>query len=229
MKNNDLNESRGNFLREAEDLLGLNNLSGALELAEKRLREFPADADALGVCCEALIGMHRIGELRQLLDEVAGRISGLNLIYERAGDACRESGLHQEAAVCYERFLSLHPDTEKAGEIIGKMALLEQEDRDPANVNGADDGVPEKDFFTITMAQLYVEQGHLQDAEIILEEIIKKEPDNRQALNLLDDVRSLRIATPREEKRAFHHDNVIKILFSWLKNIERLKMNAAAK
>ena len=128
MKNNNFDESRSNFLRESEQLLRQNNLVEALDLAVERLSNFPADADALAVGCEALIGMGRINELRELLNQVAGFISGLNLIYERAGDACRENGFHQEAAACYEKFISLRPDAERAGEIIGKMAFLEQED-----------------------------------------------------------------------------------------------------
>ena len=79
------------------------------------------------------------------------------------------------------------------------------------------------------MAQLYIEQGHVQDAEIILEEIIKKEPDNGQALTMLDEIRASRISQPEDEKESFKRANLINILSSWLKNIERLKLNAAAK
>jgi tetratricopeptide (TPR) repeat protein len=234
MKNTNFDESRNNFLREAEELLRLSNLSEALNLAEERLRKFPADADALGVCCEALIGMGRIDDLRELLNEVAGIIAGLNLIYERAGDACRENGYHHEAAVCYEKFISLRPEAEKAGEIIGKMAFLEQEDSPgpPAQVDFTDNvNASKQNFFTVTMAQLYIEQGHLQDAEIILEEIINKEPHNTQALAMLDELRGSQLSQSESEGEAksFKSDNLIAILSSWLKNIERLKINAAEK
>jgi tetratricopeptide (TPR) repeat protein len=230
MKNNNYDVDRSNFLRESEHLLRQNNLVEALDLSIERLSHFPVDADALAVGCEALIGMGRINELRELLNQVAGFISGLNLIYERAGDVCRENGFHQEAAACYENYLSLRPDTEKAGEIIGKMALLEQQDSRSADVNDVEDNSgPEKNFFTVTMAQLYIKQGHVQDAEIILEEIIKKEPDNGQALSMLDKIRASRISQPEDEKEPFNRANLINILSSWLKNIERLKLNAAAK
>jgi tetratricopeptide (TPR) repeat protein len=228
MKKNSFEKERTDFLSRAQEILQENNLAEALNLAEERLRNSPADADALGVCCEALIGMGRIDELRELLNEVTEIINGLNLIHERAGDACRENGYHHEAAVCYEKFISLRPEAEKAGEIIGKMTFLEQEDSPPAQVDFKDDAnVSQQDFFTVTMAQLYIEQGHLQDAETILEEIINNEPHNMQALAMLDGLRASSVSRSQGEAEFSKRDNLTKILFAWLKNIERLKNNAA--
>jgi tetratricopeptide (TPR) repeat protein len=230
MKNNNFSEIRNNFLRKAEELLRQNNLSEALNCAEEWLFNFPADADALAVCCDALIGMDRLEEMRKLLNEVAEIISGFNLINERAGDACREKGFHREAAACYEKFISLRPDAERSREIIGKMAFLEQEDSSSARIDFTDDkNASENNFFTVTMALLYIEQGHFNDAQIILEEIIKKEPDNRQALAALEDLKVKMISQSIVSKGFSKNDNLINVLSSWLKNIERLKVNAAAK
>ena len=230
MKNNDFSEKRNDFLRKAEELLRQNNMSEALNCAEEWLLNFPADADALAVCCEALIGMDRLEEMRKLLNEVTEIISGFNLINERAGDACREKGFHHEAAACYEKFISLRPEVERAREIIGKMAFLEQEDSPSARIDFTDDkNASERNFFTVTMAQLYIEQGHFHDAQIILEEIIKKESDNSQALAALEDLKVKMTSQPIVSKGSSKNDNLINILSSWLKNIERLKVNAAAK
>lgn len=195
-----------------------------LLLAQDRLKQYPADAEALGFYCEALIRMRRIGDLRTVLDQVTGFISSLNLVYERAGDACREKGFHQEAAACYERFLALRPDPEKAAEIIGKMAFLEQQDVMSEIENNH--FTPQEDFFTLTMAQLYIDQGHLQDAEVILEEILVREPHNEQASNLL---RRLKSSSSDQKENVSKVDHLIQTLSSWLENIERLKINAAGK
>ena len=79
------------------------------------------------------------------------------------------------------------------------------------------------------MAQLYIEQGHFYDAQIILEEIIKKESDNSQALAALEDLKVKMISQPIVSKGSSKNEILINILSSWLKNIERLKVNAAAK
>lgn len=229
MENDNFNEDRNTFLQKADALLRKNNMPAVLSLASQRLQNYPADADALGIYCEALIGVGRIEEMRQWLIRVANIITGLNLVHERAGDACRENGFHQEAAACYEKFISLRPEAEKAAEIIGKMALLEQEDK--PLVSAGDKGKsPEGEFFTVTLAQLYIDQGHHQDAEVILEEIIKKEPHNEQALAMLVELRNaMRAPSLTENKNGNPNDKLIRIFSTWLKNIERLKMNAASR
>ncbi|MGD0279973.1 MAG: tetratricopeptide repeat protein, partial [Smithella sp.] len=173
MKNNTFEGDRADFLDESEELLRQNNLLEALNLATERLRSFPVDADAYMVLCNALIGMGRLDDVREALRNVGEIISGLTRVYERVGDAYREKGFHQDAAVCYEKVISLHPDAQKAREVIGKMFLLEQEDNPVPEVDIIqNEKIPEQEFFTITLAELYIKQGHLQDAEIILEEVI---------------------------------------------------------
>ncbi len=227
MGNNNFDENRIDFIREASVLLQSNNLIEATNLAAERLKDYPADADAMGVYCEALIKLGRIEKLRKLLNTVADVISGFNMIYERAGDICRDYGFDHEAAVCYEKFISLRPDTERSRDIISKMASLEQEDRTSATMASADPMIPEQDFYTLTMAQLFITQGHVEDAEKILETIIKNEPDNTQAMTLLENLRKSQIVQATGKSLSLKNDHVVQILSSWLKNIERLKMNAA--
>jgi tetratricopeptide (TPR) repeat protein len=230
MKNNNFEEIRNNFLRDAENLLRQNNLPDVLSLAGERLQNYPADADALGIYCEALIGLGRLEEMRQLLDAIMEIISSLNIVCERAGDACREHGFFREAADCYEKFVSLRPETERSREIIEKMSFLEDEDSPQAIIDFSyTENASEQKIFTITMAQLYMEQGHLQDAEIILEEIIKKEPHNTQALAILDDLRKAWVTQLVGKVQSLKKDNLIETLSSWLKNIERLKIDVAEK
>ena len=219
------------FLLEAEEHLRRDNLQEALNLATERLRDVPTDAAALGIYCDALIGMGRIEDARKVLQEVPKIIDGLNLIFERAGDACREKGLHREAATCYENFLSLRPDTERAREIIGKMAFLEQDDILTAekDLPESENKAAEKEFFTVTMAQLYMKQGHFEDAETVLGKIIKKESDNLEAINMLDHLKLRRLAPSAGVKIVSAENNLMNILSGWLKNIERLKSNAAEK
>ena len=98
------------FLLEAEEHLRRDNLQEALNLATERLRDVPTDAAALGIYCDALIGMGRIEDTRKVLQEVPKIIDGLNLVFERAGDACREKGM----AVIFTRHL-LRPDLSNFG------------------------------------------------------------------------------------------------------------------
>jgi tetratricopeptide (TPR) repeat protein len=230
MKNNTIEGERADFIDESEELLRQNNLLKALNLATERLKSFPVDADAHIVMCNALIGMGRLDDVQEVLRNLGEIVSGIILVYERVGDTYREKGFHQDAAACYEKVISLHPGAQKAREVIGKMFLLEQEDNPVPQVDVIhNENIPEPEFFTITLAQLYIEQGHLLDAEIILEEVIKKEPQNAQALAMLEKLKTSLDSRSSANGNFPELENLIKTLSSWLENIERLKINAAEK
>jgi len=230
MKNNTFEGERDDFLDESKELLGQNNLLKALNLARERLNSFPVDADAHIVMCNALIGMGRLNDVREVLRNLGEIVSGLILVYERVGDTYREKGFHQDAAACYEKVISLHPGAQKAREVIGKMFLLEQEDNPVPEVDVIyNENIPEPEFFTLTLAQLYIKQGHLLDAEIILEEVIKKEPQNAQALAVLDKLKTSLVSQSSANGNFPEPGNLIKTLSSWLENIKRLNINAAEK
>ena len=225
-----LKKDRSNFLCEAEKLLEQNKLMEAFNLAGERLRFFPADADAHVVAGKALLGMGRVDEARDVLREVGEIISGLALVYDRMGDIYRKKGFHQDAAVCYEKFISLHPGAEDARKVIGKMILLEQEDQ-PVTEGGMiyDENIPDPELFTVTLAELYIKQGHLQVAAEILKEIIWREPQNSQAVAKLDSLKAALDPKSSANAKFVESNNLIKTLSSWLKNIDRLKMHAAEK
>jgi tetratricopeptide (TPR) repeat protein len=228
MENNIFEKDRYNFLREAEILLEQNKLIEAFTLAEERLRFFPADADAHVGAGNALLGMGGVDEARDVLQEVGEIISGLALVYDRMGDIYRKKGFHQDAAVCYEKFISLHPGAEDARKVIEKMVLLEQEDQ-PVTESGMiyDENIPGPELFTVTLAELYIKQGHLKVAEKILEEILRREPQNSQAAATLDSLKTALDPQSSANDKFVESNNLIKTLTAWLKNIDRLKMHVA--
>ena len=228
MENNTFEQDRSDFLCEAEKLLQQNKLQEAFNLAGERLRSLPADADAHVVAGHALLGMGRVDESRDILREVGEMISGLAFVYDRLGDIYRKKGFHQDAAVCYEKFISLHPGVEDARKVIGKMILLEQEDQ-PVTEGGIiyDENIPDPELFTVTLAELYIKQGHLQVAAEILKEIIWREPQNSQAVAKLDSLMAELAPKSSASAKFVESNNLIKTLTSWLKNIDRLKMHVA--
>jgi tetratricopeptide (TPR) repeat protein len=230
MRNNTFEEDRTNFIFEVEKMLEQHELQEAFNLAGERLRSLPADADAHVVAGSALIGMGRVDEARDILQEVGEIISGLSLVYDRMGDIYRKKGFHQDAAICYEKFISLHPGAEDARRVIEKMVLLEQEDQPVTEVAMIhDETIPDPESFTVTLAELYIKQGHLQVAAEILKEIIWREPQNSQAVEKLDSLQAELSSQSPANSKFSESDNLIKTLSSWLRNIDRLKMHAAEK
>ena len=230
MKINTFEEDRTNFLGEAEILLRQNKLREAFNLARERLRSLPADADAHVVAGNSLLAMGRVDEARDVLQVVGEIILGLSLVYDRMGDIYRKKGFHQDAAICYEKFISLRPGAEDARKVIEKMILLEQEDQPLTEVGMIyDENIPAPELFTVTLAELYIKQGHLQVAAEILKEIICREPQNIQAVAMLDSLKAALDQKSSASEKFVESNNLINALSSWLKNIDRLKIHAAEK
>ena len=230
MRNNNFEKDRANFLDEAEMLLRQDELPEAFDLAVTRLRSFPGDADAYIVVGNALIGMGRVDESREILQEVGEIIAGLSLIYDRIGDIYREKGYYQDAAICYEKFIALHPNPAKAREAIEKISFLEQENHPVTAVDMiSDQSIPEPELFTVTLAELYIKQGHFQEAAKILREIRRRDPQNVQAWTKLEALNAPSNPDSSVSTEFVAPNKLIKTLSSWLKNIDRLKTHVAEK
>lgn len=225
MEKNISEKDNKNFIDEAEMLIEQKKFPSALKNAKEHLRLMPADTDAYVIAANALIGMGRIDEARDILKDVDSIISELSFVYDRIGDIYRKSGFHQDAALCYEKFLSLHPDAEDARIVIEKMTLLDQEDHLFNEADATNENIPEPELFTVTLAELYIRQGHLPVAQKILEEIINKDPQNTQASEKLDALKKSVNSLSIEEKK-FDPNKLIKTLSSWLKNIDGLRVHA---
>jgi tetratricopeptide (TPR) repeat protein len=230
MKNSAWEKERFKFLYTAGKLLEKDNLLEAYNLARERLLFAPADADAHVVAVDALIGMGRYDEARDLLGEIGDHILELSLVYDRLGDIYRKNGFYREAHDCYEKFVSLGSEPTKAREVMQKMSLLARRDgtKDEAGV-AAGEKTFEPELLTVTLADLYMRQGHFSEAEKILLDIIKKEPQNMQAVEKLDLLRASLPDKFSADMDPARIDNLIDTLSSWLKNIERLKANATEK
>lgn len=196
-------------------------------MAEERLSILPSDVDARALINITLIEMGRIEESRNILRSLENDFAKLASVYLRAADAYREKGLNQDAVLCYQKFLSLNPLSEHSREAAEKIALLQKEEpvADEVDESGEAD-IPKLEFYTITLADLYVQQGHLKMAADILTEIIRRDPVNAQARAKLDTVKAAILLKSSSGMALSSTDNVLKTLSCWLENINRLKNNA---
>ena len=227
MENNQFEEDRLMFVNQMEIFLRQKMLSEVLSMAEERLARIPFDVDAKAFTSLALIEMGRIEESRDLLHGLEKDVAQLSFAYLRAADAYREKGLNQDAVLCYQKFLSLNPLSEYSLEVTGKIALLQKEEppADEAEESGSTD-MPAPEFYTVTLADLYIKQGHLKMAADVLVEIIRREPTNVQARAKLDTVKASIALKSSPGKTVPLTGNLIKTLSCWLENIDRLKKHA---
>ena len=92
---------------------------------------------------------------------------------------------------------------------------------EPENIN-----LPQPDFYTITLADLYIKQGHLKMAAEVLKEIIRKEPANIQARAKFDTVKAAISLKSAVGDKVTGSGDLVNILSRWLENVGRIKNNA---
>jgi tetratricopeptide (TPR) repeat protein len=227
MENDTFEKSRLIFIGRIENLLQNKTFPEALQLAQERLTGYPYDVDALFFIHRILLEMDRIEEARNALLELEKYISGLTSAYLRSADAYREKGLNADAILYYQKYLCLNPQAPDAGEVAEKIALLEKEENPAAALDETGDAdLPSPEYYTITLADLYIRQGHLKVAASILEEIIARDPANVQARAKLDTVKAAIVHKLPDGKSIPTANDLVETLSRWLENIDRLKKHA---
>ena len=231
--NNSTFKEREEFLSLARTYIDQSLYKEALRIAESWLKRYPIDADAHIILCHALLKTGNIDKVHEILDNVEKAVLQLSRIYTRVGDLCLSGGLIQEAIKFYGKFIALNPNSPLAKNLSEKInALVSVAD---GTSTGNDEIVYSNidnaalDFYTTTLAELYITQGHADMAADVLSGILKRDPQNELVANRLKDVRALLTGGGREEKSlpVSHNEEVIQELTRWLKNIDRLKHYAS--
>lgn len=222
MDENGLRE-RKQFLAEMEEYLGRNELQAALSLAQERLEKRPGDLESRIVICRAWLLQGSLDEAREMLNETEQIIASLSHVYASIGEICLKRGMREAAEGYYEKFRAMNPGYPPARGIPEGLdqgeALRETDEEGDTEETAA---VP-PDFQTVTLAELYIRQGHFRPAEELLEKIIGGDPQNARASALLTEVRERRAGTVPASPGA----GVITELSHWLDNIGRLRGHAA--
>jgi tetratricopeptide (TPR) repeat protein len=217
---------RKSFLTQTEAHLDRNELPAVLDLAEARLKRTPGDLDArLAICrvrlaiCRVRFLQGRLDEAGEMLSDMEDILASLSRIYAGIGDICMKEGMKDSAETFYRKVMFLNPGVPLP---MGVAERLNDSEELRATDAEEDAEIP-SDFETVTLAELYIRQGHLRQAEEVLEKIIGHDPQNGKAAGLLQEVRERLL----NGASAQPDTGVIAELSRWLDNIGRLRAHAA--
>lgn len=202
----------------------------ALSQTIERLNRFPFDIDLKMTYCDILMKMERHDDAAVIIDELEDTFLKLSKIYAHMGDIQMGREQYQEAVLSYKKFLYLNPKSGKAAKIRQILHSFHNNSKTEAKENGDEESqninqvAPH--FRTLTMAELYIRQGHPDMAAEILKEILRNEPDNQTAADRLHQITNPPInATGSQDKQKTMR--FIAELEKWIKNINRVRNYAA--
>ncbi len=218
--------NRDDFISRADSYLVRELYGEALDLSRERLNICPGDTEAMMVICQAWLGLDDLEEAQaafSALDKARLRLAGL---YKGMGDAYLKRGLKHEAVSCFQKGMMIIPEAIEVRHHSQMMtdALGAFDGGDAQGDGEAEDGghAVSPDFYTLTMADLYMKQGHPDMAADVLEAILRREPDNETVKARLYEIRPPMgnpSGTPSPElPSAFLGE-----LSRWLNNIDRIR------
>jgi tetratricopeptide (TPR) repeat protein len=205
------------YLREREEFLSFankdlekGNYGKALVLANERIARFPGDVDAWLVVAACLVRMGKYKKAEKILQELNQILPGWSQIRECLGDVCVKMRMDEEAIGYYKSALT--PDPPMVERIKEKIESIEggKEKGSEAEIGGIS-----SDFQTVTLADLYLKQGHVETAVGVLQNILRRDPENKEARE------RLKYATALLEGNK--ESMVIKKLNGWLQNLRTRK------
>jgi tetratricopeptide (TPR) repeat protein len=212
-------QRRRSFLAEMAPYFERNESQTVMSLAQDRLEKSPDDLNARIAICRVWLQQGRLDAVREMLKETEGTLTGLADLYMSLGDVYLQRGLEAEAERFYQKFAALNPAPDQE---------VEQTDRGKPAGNdvdqdeeGSNASVP-SDFETVTLAELYMRQGHQRMAEEILEKIARRDPQNSKARGLLNEIHGRR----GQGEDAGINVGIIAELARWLENIGNLRRHA---
>ena len=174
--------------QEAQVFLNENRYDDAVKMAEARLAQVPGDVEATIVLCQGLLRLGKLDRLRELLKEVDDTIGRLSQVYQQLGTLCGKSGLNAESLNFFNKYNTLTAALSPEENWHLPEATVNDQVEE-ADVEGKGDISPE--FYTITLADLYTQQGHYAMAKEVLEVILAKEPDDAQVSRKLAELAKL--------------------------------------
>ena len=233
-------QERKAFLAEVEENFQRGDFETILMIAGLRLKRMPGDLDARLAVCRARIERGALDEAGDLLAEIERILAGLDKVYTSLRDLGLKTGLTEETRALFKKF-GLAVPAESSTEIVADRRDIEaatgagigtaetsgekmSPDEDVPRAEESADESPEtpEDFHTVTLAELYLRQGHLRLAERVLEKILRQEPRNEKATELLREVRDRLQPEGSVQRQAA----VTAELSRWLDNIARMRGHA---
>ncbi|MDI9570803.1 MAG: tetratricopeptide repeat protein [Pseudomonadota bacterium] len=174
------------FYRQARDLLDEEDYDRSLHLARERLRAVPGDVPAILVLCRSWLGLGRPDEAMTAFAAIEPMNEEIARLLKLLGDAFRGQGDRERAMRCYQRSVALLSDVGELREARDSLAALAEEDDEPAAGIAGGEG-----FQTLTMAELYIRQGHYEGARGILQAILSRAPERLEVRRRLEEVLAL--------------------------------------
>ncbi|MBW1998464.1 MAG: tetratricopeptide repeat protein [Deltaproteobacteria bacterium] len=218
---------------------GEGHLERVIERCRRALDAYPDDISIRKLLAEAYVESGMISEAEKELERVSQQLDSFASIYRLKAQVFTEQGRNDEAAKALELYLSHNPDDEEAVALLQGLAPEEEpgaeKDLSPEEgpLEGLEEGEEEPDIATPTLAEVYFNQGEIQEAISVYEKVLEREPEDQFSQHRLEQLKSMLEGEPppperepaREKAPDIHRkrkERLVTILQSWLSSMREM-------
>jgi tetratricopeptide (TPR) repeat protein len=191
-----------------------------IKACHRALESFPDDINIRKLLAETYFEQGFIGLAELELEKISKQINQLSSIFKLRADIFRKEGRTKEAIDSLKTYLNYYGNDQEAARALSELST---DDKEETSV------IP-----TPTLAEMYYDQGEIEEAIKIYEQVIQASPEDEKSKTRLDELKSIQQGEKEEiieeEAEIKEEDSskekkvkLIGILERWLANIEQAK------
>ncbi|MEX0708044.1 MAG: sulfotransferase [Woeseia sp.] len=169
------------FFSDAMHRLRAGDHAAAARLCEEALQHFPSDANIMCLAAKAYLASRRFDLAERHVAGALHHFPDFAVAHDVCGDLLLATGRPEEAALAYEKAIGLDP---------ARPTTLEKIDR--ARQLAPDPGSRRKYADEIQRAESLQRGGDVNQAEVIVRRILRKDPEHIEAARILAGIASLK-------------------------------------
>ena len=207
----------------------------------KALNIYPNDIPIRQLLAESYFEAGLLSQAEGELEKVATRMDDLIPIYKLRAEIYRRQRREEEAMDALKLYLAHRPEDEDALHLLDILKPLEiapitepeatieevaptVEEVEEREAESFEEEAP-PEIATLTLAEIYFDQGQIQEAIDIYEKVVAQNPENNHSKQRLDELKDMMAAGETIEDKGLDRirqkkEKMIAILEAWLANIQ---------
>ena len=219
--------------------------SRVIQEGTKALAANPDDVGLMLTLARAYEKLGFLGQAEDMLTKACNQLDNFAPMFKDLAKLYAKQSRHDDALASIKKYLAHFPDDSEALELVHRWQPIEEapiiEDKleEAVEVVGEESGPlpgPEApslgELATPTLAEIYFNQGQIEDAIQIYKSVLARHPDDYEAqrrlqeLNAMIEARKQPLLSTEESRRGddieAHKEKIITVLTSWLGQIQEM-------
>jgi len=201
--------------------------SRVIQEGTKALAANPDDVGLMLTLARAYEKLGFLGQAEDMLTKACNQLDNFAPMFKDLAKLYAKQSRHDDALASIKKYLAHFPDDSEALELVHRWQPIEEapiiEDPEAPSLG---------ELATPTLAEIYFNQGQIEDAIQIYKSVLARHPDDYEAqrrlqeLNAMIEARKQPLLSTEESRRGddieAHKEKIITVLTSWLGQIQEM-------